>query len=64
MKIINIINDKLLLLIIMNIIIFYSPIEKHLTDHFLFKGRMAFSQIVEGVLGLLECFIPRYEGQD
>ena len=60
MKIINIFNDKFILLIIMNIIIFYSPIENK-TDHFLFKGKMAVKQTIQGIIGLVECFIPRYE---
>ena len=60
MKIINIINDKLLLLIVVNIIIFYSPLENK-SDHFLFKGKMAVKQFCEGIVGLIECLIPRYE---
>jgi len=60
MKVINLINDKFLLLIIMNIIIFYAPID-NICDHFLFKIKMGFVQIFEGIIGLLECLIPRYE---
>ena len=60
MKIINIINEKFLVLIIINIIIFYAPLD-HYSSHFLFKAKLAVYQIIEGILGLLECLIPRYE---
>ncbi len=60
MKVVNIINDKFMLLIIMNIVIFYAPIE-NITDHFLFKAKMAVKQTFEGIIGLIECLIPRYE---
>lgn len=60
MKVVNIINDKFMLLIIMNIVIFYAPIE-NITDHFLFKAKMAVKQTFEGIIGLVECLIPRYE---
>ena len=59
-KIINMINDKFLFLIITNIVIFYAPIEAK-TDHFLFKARMAVLQTLEGIYGILSCFIPKYE---
>ncbi len=58
-KIINIINEKFLLLIIINIIMLYAPIENK-CEHFLFKGKMAVKQTIEGTLGLLNCFIPKY----
>ena len=60
MKFINYINDKFLVLIIMNIIIFYAPLE-NICDHFLFKAKMSVKQIIEGIFGLIECLIPRYE---
>ena len=60
MKIINLINDKFLLLIAVNIIVFYFPLENK-SDHFLFKGKMAVKQFIEGIIGLIECLIPRYE---
>ena len=58
-KIINIVNEKFLLLIILNIIMLYAPIENK-CEHFLFKGKMAIKQVLEGSLGLLNCFIPKY----
>lgn len=60
MKITSHIPDKCILLIVLNIIIFYSPIEKK-CPHFLFKTRMSVKQIIEGIFGLIECLIPRYE---
>ena len=59
-KIINIVNEKFLLLIILNIIMLYAPIESK-CEHFLFKGKMAVKQVLEGSLGILNCFIPKYE---
>jgi hypothetical protein len=59
-KIINILNDKFLLLIVTNIIMLYAPIENY-TDHFLFKAKMAVVQTIEGILGIVNCLIPKYE---
>ena len=58
-KFINIINDKFILLIATNIVILYSPLED-MTDHFLFKAKTAVMQTIEGVFGILSCFIPKY----
>ena len=60
MKVINIINEKFLIYIIINIIIFYAPLD-HYSHHFLFKAKMAVKQTFEGILGILECLIPKYE---
>ena len=59
-KVINILNEKLILLIITNIIMFYAPLENY-SDHFLFKAKMAVIQIIEGIIGLISCLIPKYE---
>ena len=59
-KIINILNEKFLLLIVINIIMLYAPIENY-TDHFLFKAKMAVVQTIEGILGIINCLIPKYE---
>ena len=59
-KAINILNEKFILLIITNIVMFYAPIEDK-TDHFLFKANMAVKQTFEGIFGLLSCLIPKYE---
>ena len=60
MKVINIINEKFLVFIIINIIIFYASLD-HYSHNFLFKAKMAVKQTFEGVLGILECLIPKYE---
>lgn len=60
MKITSIISDKFILLIAFNVFIFYAPIEEKF-PHFIFNTRMSIKQIVEGIFGVLECLIPRYE---
>lgn len=60
MKITSIISDKFILLITFNVFIFYAPIEEKF-PHFIFNTRMSIKQIVEGIFGVLECLIPRYE---
>ena len=59
-KILNIINDKLIIFIILNIIILYAPIEKK-SEHFLFKIKMAVKQTFEGIIGLIIAIIPKYD---
>ena len=54
------INDKIAILIICNIIIFYDIIEKR-NPKFLFKSRMYIKEIIEGILGIFMALIPRYE---
>ena len=59
MKIASLFGDRFILFIVLNIFIFYAPIEKKF-PHFLFYSRMYLKQIIEGPIGILECFIPRY----
>jgi len=59
-KISKIINDKIFLLIVGNIIIFYSNIEKRYPK-FLFRTRMFIKEIIEGILGIFIAFVPKYE---
>ena len=59
MKISMLLGDRVLLLAILNIFIFYSPINNKY-PHFLFFSRMSFKQIFEGIIGIVECLIPRY----
>ena len=59
-KVINLLNEKFIAWIILNIIIFYGPIEKRY-PYFLFRSRMFVQQIFEGIIGLICCFIPAYE---
>ena len=60
MKLAGLLGDRFILLIVLNIFIFYAPIEKKF-PHFLFKSRMYVKQIIEGTVGIIECLIPRYE---
>ena len=60
MKITYFLSDKFIILLILNVIIMYAPLEKNF-PHFLFKCRMTFRQVIEGIIGLIECIIPKYE---
>ena len=60
MKIISILNDKIILLLIANICLFYSPLEAKF-PHFIFKCRTAIKQVIEGIIVLFQCLIPKYE---
>lgn len=60
MKFTNLVGDRFILLVVLNIFIFYAPLDKK-CPHFLFVSRMYVKQIIEGIFGLIECFIPRYE---
>ena len=60
MKITSYLNDKIILIFVSNIIIFYATIEQKY-PYFVLKSRMAIKQIIEGVFVLLLCIIPRYE---
>ena len=63
MKITSCLSDKFIFLIISNICIFYSIIDKKY-PHFLFKCRMSIKQIIEGIIVLIICVIPRYEDKE
>ena len=52
-------GDKFILLLILNILIFYTPINIKFPN-FIFNTIMTLKQTIEGVLGILESFIPRY----
>ena len=60
MKLFSILNDKYIIYVVLNIIVLYAPLEKNF-PHFLFKSRMAFRQVIEGIIGLLDCLVPKYE---
>ena len=59
-RIINWFNDKFIVWIILNVLIFYGPIEKKY-PYFLFKCRVSVEQIFQGIIGLVGCLIPKYE---
>ncbi len=60
MKISSWIGDKFILLAILNIFIFYGPIDKKFPN-FLFTSKMYLKQVIEGSIGIVECLIPRYQ---
>ena len=62
MKFANFVGDRFILLLVLNIFIFYAPINKKF-PHFIFITRMSIKQIIEGTVGILECLIPRYKEQ-
>ena len=55
----KIFGDKFIIFIFLNIFVFYSPINNKYPN-FLFMSLMSIKQTIEGVIGILECFIPRY----
>jgi hypothetical protein len=59
-KISKLFNDKLIILLVGNVIIFYSFIEKKY-PRFLFRCRMFVKQIIEGIISSIITFIPKYE---
>ena len=59
-KIASIFSDKFILYLLLNIIILYAPFEKR-CPNFLFKIKITFKQLIEGVIGLLDCLVPKYE---
>ena len=59
MKITSLFNDKFMIYLILNIVMLYAPLEKK-CPNFLFKCRITLKQVIEGVIGLLECMIPKY----
>ena len=62
-KIVNFFNDKFMFFLVSNIIAFHGLIEQFCPDS-LFKARISVKQIIEGVIGIIECLIPRYEDNE
>ena len=56
-KILPILGGKIIIFIFLNIINLYAPLDQ-ICPHFLFKFRMSFRQIIEGILGILICLVP------
>ena len=53
-------GDKIILFIVLNVFIFYAPINKKFPN-FLFYTRMYIKQIIEGTIAILICFFPTFE---
>ena len=60
MRISSIFNDKFFLLLATNICLFYAPLDKKY-PYFVLKIRMSVKQIIEGVIVLILCLVPKYE---
>ena len=60
MKVSSWIGDRFILFVVLNIFVFYAPINKKF-PHFFFVSRMTIKQVIEGTISILECLIPRYE---
>ena len=54
------IGDKIIFSVVLNVFIFYSPINS-VFPNFLFYTRMYIKQIIEGTVAILICFCPTCE---
>ena len=52
-------GDKFIIFFILNIFVFYAPINDKFPN-FIFNSIMYVKQTIEGIFGIVECFIPRY----
>ena len=55
----KLLGDKFIILFILNIFIFYAPINNKFPN-FIFMSIMSIKQTIEGIIGIISCFIPRY----
>ena len=60
MKVGTLLNDKFILLLFSNICLLYAPLDKKFPN-FIFKIRMSVKQIIEGIIILIVCLVPKYE---
>ena len=54
------IGDKIIFSVVLNVFIFYAPINS-VFPNFLFYTRMYIKQIIEGTIAILICFFPTFE---
>ncbi len=54
------IGDKIIFSVVLNVFIFYAPINS-VFPNFLFYTRMYIKQIIEGTIAILICFCPTCE---
>ena len=54
------IGDKIIFSVVLNVFIFYAPINS-VFPNFLFYTRMYIKQIIEGIVAILICFCPTCE---
>ena len=55
----KLLGDKFIIFFMLNIFVFYAPINDKFPN-FIFNSIMYIKQTIEGIFGILECFIPRY----
>ena len=55
----NLLGDKFIIFFMLNIFVFYAPINNKFPN-FVFNSIMYVKQTIEGIFGIVECFIPRY----
>ena len=55
----RLLGDKFIILFILNIFIFYEPLNNKFPN-FVFNSLMYIKQTIEATYGIIECFIPRY----
>ena len=55
----KLLGDKFIFLFILNIFVFYAPINNKFPN-FIFKSLMYIKQTIESIFGIIESFIPRY----
>ena len=55
----KLLGDKFIIYLLLNILVFHAPINNKFPN-FIFNTIMSIKQTLEGVYGILECFIPRY----
>jgi hypothetical protein len=54
------IGDKIIFFVVLNVFIFYAPINS-VFPNFLFYTRMYIKQVIEGTVAILICFCPTCE---
>jgi hypothetical protein len=45
---------------LLNVILFYSPLDKNFPN-FLFKIFIICKQCIEGIIGIIECVVPKFK---
>ena len=55
----KLLGDKFIIFFMLNIFVFYAPINNKFPN-FIFNSIMYVKQTIEGIFGIVECFIPRY----
>ena len=59
-KITNCLGDRFIIFILLNLILFYSPLDKNFPN-FLFNIFIVCKQCIEGIIGVIICIVPKYE---